>query len=222
LVKLFSNKWKTIESGGTILFFNPEGNFAENSDPAGRVLIKKSEGNYIDKMGKPVYPRFVFEKGEWTPVFPLKELFDLKINEQKQFELKMITAAPVPYDPGKLIETTGLKASSVNIETPVPNNYILSGTEISGIRIPALVTTNKKSLNGTYIVRISVPALKKVANIEILEENFSITANHSPGHLEIIIKIKSNSLSRQEIKTIKAFMNSNIPSFYVSGDDQSE
>lgn len=224
--KIFINNgslWKTLENGGVILFYHSETVFTENTDPAGRELKKNDSSNYVDKLGRPAYPQFVYESGIWRQVSPLKELFELKINDDKSFEIKMITESPISYEPAKLVQTTGLKAGTVNIETPVPNNYLITGKEIKGVRIPKLFSTgSSESCHGTYIIRLSFPGIAKKKPIRISEKSYEITIDYSDTGMEFVLAVSRLILSKQDLTKIKAVINREIPSFYIDHENNNE
>lgn len=220
-VILSDSEWKMIDNGGTQLFYHTGTVFRESTDPAGRELVKNATGNFVDKLGKPSHPEFIYESGEWKKVFPLRELFELKVNKDRSFEIMMITESPVSYEPAKLVETTGLKAVTVNIETPVPNNYLITGKEITGVRIPKLVFAKTgENYHGKYIIRLSYSGIPKKGKVVVSEKNYEITINRSEGGMEFILTILTRKLGNEDMTRIKAIINREIPSFYVSHENE--
>jgi hypothetical protein len=208
--------WKTVDNGGTMLFSDSRVSFEESTDPAGRKLKKNEMEYYTDQMGKPEHPQFIYESGDWKTVFPLREMFDLSINDDRSFQINMITESPVSYEPEKLIETTGLKASGINIETPVPNNYFIRGKNIKGVRIPRLVpSSSDESYHGTYIIRISHSAINSKISVSIMEKNYSLSITNSAGKIEFILTVKQKKLTSEELTKILAVLQKQIPSFYI-------
>jgi hypothetical protein len=215
-VSSVSGQWKNINNGETILFYNSGASFEENADPSGRKLRKSGDDHYTDQMGKPEHPQFIYESGDWKTVYPLRETFDLRISDDRSFEINMITESPVSYEPEKLIETTGLKASGINIETPVPSNYFIRGKNIKGVRIPRLVPVNsEEGYHGTYVIRITHSALNSKTSVNISEKNYSISASNSAGKSEFILTVKQKKLTSGELTKILAVLQKQIPSFYI-------
>lgn len=213
-------KWKTVKSGQTLLFYNTATIFEENQDTTGRKLKKTDSGGFINSIGKPAHPFFIYQSGEWNAVFPLRELFEMNVKNDKSFEVKIITEAPVPYEPEKLIETTGLKASEINVETPVPSTYYIHGKGLKGIRIPALTSIRSgESFHGTYIVRLSYPGLEKKTPVNISDKAYSITINHDENKKEFILTVLSKKLNDEETNKIKAVLNKEIPGFYIAKEN---
>ncbi len=211
-----SSQWKTINNGETLLFYNSGASFEESADPSGRKLRKSGNETYTDQMGKPEHPQFIYESGDWKTVYPLREMFDLSINDDRSFQINMITESPVSYEPEKLIETTGLKASAINIETPVPSNYFISGKKIKGVRIPRLVPVNSdEGYHGTYVIRITHSAINSKISVSISEKNYSISALNSAGKSEFILTVKQKKLTSEELTKILAVLQKQIPSFYI-------
>ncbi|MGI6393928.1 MAG: hypothetical protein ACOX2F_04235 [bacterium] len=211
-----AENWKTITTGETVLFYDTTASFEEGSDPDGRKLNKNSFGVYTNHMGKPEYPFFIYESGEWKTLFPLRELFELIISDDNSFEISMITESPVSYDSARFIETSGLKASEIEVNTPSPNSYFVKGKSLKGVRIPKLIPVKTTSgFHGTYIVRILHKALKKGKPIEIKEKNYSLTISQKKGKTEFVLILKQKSLSSEELHKIQAIFQKQIPSFYV-------
>lgn len=211
--------WKTVNNAGTLLFFDSRVSFEKNTDPAGRKLSKNSTGSFTDHLGKPEHPQFIYETDEWKSVFPLREMFDLRINDDRSFQINMITESAVSYEPEKLIETTGLKASEIKIETPVPSSYFISGKNLKGVRIPRLISTNPdESCHGTYIIRISHQAVNPAKPVIIDESAYSLSAGSSKGLIECTLTIKQKKLKPDELTRILAVIQKQIPSFYIVKD----
>lgn len=215
-----NDKWKSVQSRDTVLFFNKSAEFSQFQDPEGRILNKKESGFFTDSIGKPAHPYFIHESGTWKPSYPLKEFFDLNVSPDGKFTVKMITESSIPYEREKLIETTGLKASDIIVETPIPSNYFIKGKNLKGIRIPFIsISKSGESFHGTYIFRLSYKNIEKKLFIPVEDPDYSITIKYTEDSKELVLTVRSKDLSTDQINRIKAVINKEIPSFHITKSD---
>lgn len=216
-IVLINEKWQAVQGKDTTLFYNKTSSFSQLQDPEGRILIKKNDGLFTDSLGKSAHPNFIYDSGSWSVVYPLKELFEIKVSPDNSFSVKMITESAIPYDKDKLIEIAGLKASDIIVETPLPNNYFIRGNSLKGIRIPFLsVSKGLNSFHGTYVFRFFYKGITPAPAVEIKGTDHSIRINRSLDFKELILTVTAKELDQDEINKIKAVINKEVPSFHIT------
>ena len=212
-----SEKWSYIKGGGITLFFNNTAVFSPLQDPEGRILTKKSVSFFTDSLGKPAYPYFIYESGTWKSVYPLRELFELNTKPDGTFAIKIISDSSIPSERERLIEITGLKASGIVVETPLPSTYFIKGTDLKGVRIPFLsLSNNGEGFHGTYIFRLSYDGLDKKPAVLTDDPDYSINIKSSAGSKELVLTVMTKNISKEKIGRILAFINREIPSFHIT------
>lgn len=216
-VTSLNEKWSSVQGPDMLLFFDKTKTFSQFQDPEGRILTRKSDGFFTDSIGKPAYPYFIFESGTWKIVHPLRELFELIVKNDGGFSVRIISDSPIPYEREDLIETTGLKASGIVVETPIPNNYFIKGSNLKGVRIPFLTLSgNGEGFHGTYIFRLSYNGVEEKTAASVEDKDYSIVINSSSGKKELILTVKSKNISKEKTDRILALINREIPSFHIT------
>jgi len=215
-----NEKWQSVQGHDMVLFFNKSATFSQLQDPEGRILSKKGDSFFTDSIGKSAHPYFVFESGIWKTAYPLKEFFELNVSAKNDFTAKMITESSIPYERERLIEITGLKASDIIVETPIPSNYFIKGTHLKGMRIPFLsLSKNGESFHGTYIFRLFYKGIGHKPFSPVEETDYSITMKNTADSKELTITVKSEDLSSDQINRITAVINKEIPLFHITKSD---
>lgn len=212
-----NEKWSSVQGRDMTLFFTKEYKFAQFQDTEGRILYKKEDGFFTDHQGKPVYPYFIFESGTWKSVYPLRELFELNVKSSGIFTIKIISDSPIPYERNDLIETTGLKASDVVVETPLPSTYFIKGNDLKGVRVPFLsLSKNGNGFHGTYVFRLFYDGVGEKPAVPVEDEDFSIITKNTADSKELILTVRTKNLSKEKTDRILAFINREIPSFHIT------
>ena len=203
--------WRHIETAETTLFYDSTAKFEEMSDTTGQILTKSGEGIFTNHLGKVIHPEFIYSKGNWEKVFPLRELFRLKINKDESFEVRIITENQLPYEKKELFELLDIKADSTGEPSFAPSSVSLEGKGLKGIRIPKTEYLNdKESDHGTYKISLFYPELQKKE-----AENYELNIIFSDGKLEATITIFAKKLTQEEALNIRAVINREIPAFFV-------
>ncbi|MBO4710952.1 hypothetical protein J5681_03430 [bacterium] len=208
--------WRHIETPETLLFYDSNAKFEENSDTTGQILTKSGDGIFTDHLGKVMHPEFIYSKGNWEKVFPLRELFRLKINEDNTFDLKIITENKLPYEKKELFELFGIKADEIKEPFFAPSSCAIQGKGLKGIRIPKTeYTTDKESDHGTYKILLYYPELQKKNAVTAKTESYELKIMFSDGLLEATLTVFTKKLTPEDALNIKAALNREIPSFFV-------
>lgn len=215
-----NEKWSSVQGRDMTLFFSRTYKFTQFQDAEGRVLAKKEDGFFTDLQGKPVYPYFIYESGTWKSIHPLRELFQLNVKNDGTFTIRIISDSPIPYEREDLIETAGLKASDVIVETPLPSTYFIKGKDLKGVRVPFLsISKNGDGFHGTYIFRLFYDGIGGKASAPVEDDDFSIITKNTAGSKELILTVRTKNLSKEKIDRILAFINREIPSFHITKND---
>ena len=181
--------WETVSSRNSTLFYKSGFKFKERQDVNGRILNISELNLFTDSLKRPVHPYFVFLKGKWESVLPLRELFELNIRPDASFEIKIITESPLSYEKDEIIETIGLKADVFEVETPEPCRYFIEGKTLSGVRIPKLKTSEKGSgFHGTYIIRLSYEGISDAPAKVFSEENYQIIVSSADNTMNVVLQ----------------------------------
>ena len=215
-IRSLPENWRHIETPETVLFYNSTAEFTENSDIFGQILTKSADGVFTDHLGKPVHPEFVYINGNWEKVFPLRELFQLKVGKDNTFEVKIITENRLSYDKKELFELLGLKAGSTEEPLFAPSSISLTGKGLKGIRIPKTeyVPDNENDF-GTYKITLSYPALQEKTSLISKNKNYELEIISSNGKLEATLTVFTKKLSSEDAAKIMAVINREIPSFFT-------
>jgi hypothetical protein len=213
---LLPENWAVVQSYNATLFYKVDTKFNEMQNINGAILNLSDEGLFTDRLKKPVFPYFVFKNGSWQSFLPLRELFELSISKDRSFNIRIITESPLSYEPENLINTIGLKADLFQVETPEPSNYLISGSNISGVQIPNLKINKKgNSFHGRYIIKLSYPGITNIPEKVITEESFELSVTKDEKFHIIELKVLSKELDRDEKERLLAIINREIPPFYV-------
>ena len=209
-------KWRYIETAETLLFFDSTAKFEEMSDTTGQILSKSEDGIFTNHLGKVVHPEFVYSKGNWEKVFPLREFFYLKIGRNDTFDAKIITENQLPYEKKELFELLGVKADETAEPLFAPSTCSLKGKGLKGIRIPKTeYLSDKESDHGTYKISLFYPDLQKKEALRSKTENYELEILFSEGKLEANLTIFAKKLTPEEALNIRALLNREIPAFFV-------
>jgi hypothetical protein len=208
--------WRYIETAETLLFFDSTAKFEEMSDTTGQILSKSEDGIFTNHIGKVVHPEFVYSKGNWEKVFPLREFFYLKIGRNDTFDAKIITENQLPYEKKELFELLGVKADETSEPLFAPSTCSLKGKGLKGIRIPKTeYLSDKESDHGTYKISLFYPDLQKKEALRSKTENYELEILFSDGKLEANLTIFVKKLTPEEALNIRAIFNREIPAFFV-------
>ncbi len=212
--------WEKIRSRNAILFYRKNHPFRELQNVEGRILNLSERSLFTNEFGRPVYPYFVFKEGKWRNVSPLRELFELTVRDDSSFDIKIITESRLSYDKDEIIETIGLKASVFQVETPEPCRYLISGSNILGVRIPRFAVFEQgSSYHGSYIIRLSYDGIKPEQPKIFSENSFEIKIIYEQNMKEVKLNIFSKKLSKAETNKIRAIISEETPPFYVIKKD---
>ena len=208
--------WKHIETAETTLFYDSTAKFGENSDTTGQILAKSGDGIFTNHLGKVIHPEFIYAKGNWEKVFPLRELFSLKISKDDSFEVKIITENRLPYEKKELFELLDIKADAADEPSFAPSSCTVKGKGLKGIRIPKTeYLTDKESDHGTYKISLYYPELQKKETITAKTENYELEIIFSDGLLEAKLTVFVKKLTQEDALKIKTVINREIPAFFV-------
>ena len=208
--------WRHIETAETTLFYDSTAKFEENSDTTGQILTKSEDGIFTNHLGKVIHPEFIYSKGKWEKVFPLRELFSLKINKDGTFEVKIITENQLPYEQKELFELLGIKAENTEPPFFAPSSCTVKGKGLKGIRIPKTeYLTDKESDHGTYKISLYYPELQKKEAVTAKTENYELQILFSDGLLEANLTIFTKKLNPEDSVKIRATINREIPAFFI-------
>ncbi|MBO7127548.1 hypothetical protein J6W78_08405 [bacterium] len=208
--------WKHIETAETTLFYDSTAKFEENSDTTGQILAKSGDGIFTNHLGKVIHPEFIYAKGNWEKVFPLRELFSLKINKDNSFDVKIITENRLPYEKKELFELLDIKADSTKEPSFAPSSCTVKGKDLKGIRIPKTeYLADKESDHGTYKISLHYPDLQKKEAVTAKTENYELNIIFSDGSLEATLTVFVKKLTPEEALNIRAAINREIPAFFV-------
>ena len=208
--------WRHIETAETMLFYDSTAKFEEMSDTTGQILKKSVEGIFTNHLGKVIHPEFIYSKGNWEKVFPLRELFRLKINKDESFDVRIITENQLPYEKKELFELLDIKADSTDEPSFAPSSIRLEGKGLKGIRIPKTeYLDDKESDHGTYKISLFYPELQKKETVTAKTENYELNIIFSDGKLEATLTIFAKKLTSEEALNIRAAINREIPAFFV-------
>lgn len=211
-----SGNWKYIEGNKKLLVYDSKAAFKEGQDSEDRILVKKTDGSYTNSIGKKMHPSFVFENGKWIQITPLRELFDLKVENSGIFAIEIVTESAIPFKKEELIGYIGLKAEVVEILTPTPSRYFIKGKNLKAVRIPSLNgKSEKKNFNGKYSISLSFPGIEIKQGKTFIEKNFEIITSSKNTTVTINLIIKSQTLTKDEIKNIRSILD-NVTPFYHS------
>ncbi len=208
--------WGTVTSKNSTLFYKKSGQFNEMQSVGGRILNIPEEGLFTNDIQRPVFPYFIFKKGEWRQVLPLREFFHLTVNDDLSFNISIITESSLSFEKEELVNMIGLKSEMFQVETPRPSRYLISGKNISGVRIPKLkMGRSGNSFHGRYIIRLSVPGINEGESKSFKEDLFEITVNNEKGTLSIELTVFAKDLGTDDIERILAAVNREIPPFHI-------
>lgn len=208
--------WRHIETAETTLFYDSSAKFGEMSDTTGQILKKSDDGIFTNHLGKVIHTEFIYSKGNWEKVFPLRELFRLKINKDESFKVKIITENQLPYEKKELFELLDIKADSTKEPSFAPSSVSLEGKGLKGIRIPKTEYLNdKESDHGTYKISLHYPDLQKKEAVTAKTENYELDIIFSDGSLEATLTVFVKKLTPEEALNIRAAINREIPAFFV-------
>jgi len=212
--------WETVSSKNSKLFYRSNQKFEELSGVNGRKLNISKFNLFTDDINRPVYPYFVFIGEKWQSVLPLREMFKLDIKPDGKFTILIITDSSLSYEKDELVDTIGLKADLFQIEIPEPCRYFISGSNISGVRIPKLSVSQKSfSFHGSYIIRLSYEGITENKPKIFSEENFEITVSTWKNRMEVTLTVFSKDLSVNEVERITAIINQETPPFHIIKKD---
>jgi hypothetical protein len=208
--------WRHIETAETTLFYDSTAKFGEMSDTTGEILTKSEDGIFTNNLGKVIHPEFIYSKGNWEKVFPLRELFYLNVGKNDSFELRIITENRLPYEKKELFELLDIKADSTGEPFFAPSSVRLEGKGLKGIRIPKTeYITDKENDHGTYKISLFYPELQKKEALTLKTENYDLEILFSDGKLEATLTIFAKKLTSEEALNIRAAINREIPAFFV-------
>lgn len=208
--------WRHIETAETTLFYDSTAKFGEMSDTTGEILTKSEEGIFTNNIGKVIHPEFIYSKGNWEKVFPLRELFYLNVGKNDSFELRIITENRLPYEKKELFELLDIKADSTGEPFFAPSSVRLEGKGLKGIRIPKTeYLADKESDHGTYKISLHYPDLQKKEAVTAKTENYELDIIFSDGSLEATLTVFVKKLTPEEALNIRAAINREIPAFFV-------
>ena len=210
------SNWRHIETADTLLFYDATAKFEENSDISGKILIKSGTGVFSNSLGIVVNPEFVYSNGNWEKVFPMRELFDLHIDKNDNFEMTIITENQLPYEKKELFELLGIKADAIEGPFFTPGSCSLKGKGLKGIRIPKTdYMTDGEIDRGTYRISLSYPDLQKREPVTAKTDNYELQILFSDGKLEATLIVFTKKLTLEDAVKIKALLNREIPSFFI-------
>ena len=208
--------WRYIETAETTLFYDSTAKFGENSDTTGQILTKSEEGIFTNHLGKVIHPEFIYSKGNWEKVFPLRELFSLKINKDDAFNVKIITENKIPYEKGELFELLGIKADKTETPLFAPSTCSVKGKGLKGIRIPKTEYVHDKDNDfGTYKISLYYPELQKKEPVTAKTGRYELQILFSDGKLEANLTIFAKKLTQEDAIKIRTVINREIPAFFV-------
>lgn len=208
------DNWKSIENGGNILFYSVSGSFAEGQNINGEILTKNDSGGFTDSIGKPVYPEFVFSGGKWEKVFPLRESFELTVKDGN-FSIRIISESPLPYEKKELLEIIGIRAAEINVVTPAPCRYEISGKDLKGVQFPRLEMIPESSDHGIYRISLAYSGLEPKPQTVLETSSYRLGITASAGKLESQLTVFAKKLSKEDIVKIQSVISHEIPSFFV-------
>ena len=209
-------KWRHIETAETTLFYDSTAKFEENSDTTGQILTKSEDGIFTNHLGKVIHPEFIYSKGNWEKVVPLRELFYLKLSKDGTFEVKIITENQLPYEQKELFELLGIKAENTEPPFFASSSCTVKGKGLKGIRIPKTeYITDKESDHGTYKISLYYPELQKKEAVSAKTENYELQILFSDGLLEADLTIFTKKLNPEDSVKIRAVINREIPAFFI-------
>ena len=208
--------WRHIETAETTLFYDSTAKFEENSDTTGQILVKNDEGVFTNHLGKVVHPEFIYSNGNWEKVFPLRELFYLKLSKDDTFEVKIVTENQLPYEKRELFELLDIKADTAEEPFFAPSSCTLKGRGLKGIRIPKTeYITDKESDYGTYKISLLYPELQKKEAVTARTASYELQILFSDGKLEAYLTIFARKLAPEDAVKIRAVINREIPAFFI-------
>jgi len=208
--------WGMKEGDTSYLIYRKNAEFEDNSTPRGRVLKEISKNRYIDYLGRPVFPEFIYKKGVWTKVSPVREYFILKVKDQK-FEIEFLTSNNLPFSKNELASLLGLKSTKFFVDTTKPYTYKFIGEGLVGVRIPSMdiKSESEKSLRGKYIFKLMYPMKDIEETINLKLATSEINYKKDSDGLTLRIKINKNYVPKQEMEKIISFITNRIPAFYI-------
>ena len=208
--------WRYVETAETMLFYDSTAKFEENSDATGQILTKSGEGIFTNHFGKVIHPEFIYSKGNWEKVFPLRELFSLKISKDSTFEVKIITENQLPYEKKELFELLGIKADSTDEPFFAPSSCTIKGKSLKGIRIPKTeYVTDREDDHGTYRISLFYPDLPQKTSVISKNGDYELKIIFSEGNVEATLIVFSKKLTHEDASKIIAVLNREIPAFFV-------
>ncbi len=215
-----TGSWKFVKGDRDLLIYDSSFSFKEEQDPKDRILTKNPDGSYTDSIGKKMHPSFVFEEGSWKNVTPLRELFDLSVEEDGSFKIELITESAIPFVKEKLLDAIGLKAESAETSTPTPSRYFIKGKKLKAVRIPSLNGKEKKTgFNGRYLIKLRFPGIDNKPEKTFKEKNFEIKVVSENSSVTIDLVVKSRTLLKNEIKKIRSILDNITPLYHSQGKD---
>ena len=208
--------WRHIETAETMLFYDSNAKFEENSDTTGQILTKSDEGIFTNHLGKIIHPEFVYAKGNWEKVFPLRELFYLNVANDTSFEVKIITENQLPYEKKELFELLGLKADVTETPFFAPSTCSIKGKGLKGIRIPKTEYVHDRENDfGTYRISLFFPDLPQKTSVLSKNADYELKIIFSDGTVEAVLTVFTKKLTSEDTTKILAVINREIPPFFV-------
>ena len=215
-VRSLPENWRHIETPEMLLFYDSTAKFEENSDTTGQILTKSGDGIFTNHLGKPVHPEFVYTKGKWAKVYPLRELFRLNVAKDNSFEVKMITENRLPYDKKEFFELLGIKADAAEEPFFAPSSVSLKGKGLKGIRIPKTeYVSDRENDFGTYIISLFYPDLPQKTSVLSKNGDYELKIIFSEGNVEALLTVFTKKLTPEDAAKITAVINREIPAFFV-------
>jgi hypothetical protein len=215
-VRSVPENWRHIDTQETMLFYDSTAKFEEMSDTTGQILAKNDDGVFTNRLGKVVHPEFIYSNGSWEKVFPLRELFYLKINRNDSFEVRIITENSLPAEKKELFELLDIKVDAAEEPVFAPSSCSVKGKGLKGIRIPKTdYVTDTESEQGTYKISLFYPELQKKEAVRSKTENYELEILFSDGKFEAALTVFAKKLTPEEVLNIRALLNREIPAFFV-------
>ena len=208
--------WRHIETPETMLFYDSTAKFEENSDTTGQVLTKSKDGIFTNHLGKAIHPEFIYSKGNWEKVYPLRELFELKIGKNGAFDVKIITENQLPYEQKELFELLGIKADKTETPLFAPSTCTIKGKGLKGIRIPKTeYLRDRESDFGTYRISLYYPDPPQKTSVLSKNGDYELKIIFSEGNVEAVLTVFAKKLTPEDASKITAVINREIPAFFV-------